>query len=124
MRFRAEAASEDTARAGIERMRFALGVDHDLSEFHHRFWHHDLLGPVLRRKPWLRPRRRPEPWEALAWAVTEQLIEGGRASAIQRRMVFGHGRSTTGCTTFPARPPWRRWRPPSSRRAGCRPRAP
>ncbi|HYI35845.1 MAG TPA: hypothetical protein VEX39_04535 [Thermoleophilaceae bacterium] len=101
VRFRAEAASDAAARAGIERMRFALGVDHDLSEFHHRFWRHDLLGPVLRRKPWLRPRRRPEPWEALAWAVTEQLIEGGRASAIQRRMVFGHGPEHDGLHDVP-----------------------
>ena len=101
VRFRAEAASEDPARIGIERMRFALGVDHDLSAFHERFWRHELLGPVLRRKPWLRPRRRPEPWEALAWAVTEQLIEGGRASAIQRRMVFGHGREHDGLHDVP-----------------------
>ena len=94
-------------------MRFALGVDHDLSAFHQRFWRHELLGPVLRRKPWLRPRRRPEPWEALAWAVTEQLIEGGRASAIQRRMVFGHGRR--------ARRPPRRSRRGHRGRAGAGP---
>jgi 3-methyladenine DNA glycosylase/8-oxoguanine DNA glycosylase len=50
------------------------------------------LGPVLRRKPWLRPRRRPEPFEALAWAICEQLIEGGRAAEIQRRLVWRHGR--------------------------------
>lgn len=101
VRFRAESAAEDAAAEGVRRMRFALGVDHDLSAFHRRFWRHDLLGPVLRRKPWLRPRRRPEPWEALAWAVTEQLIEGGRASAIQRRMVFGHGRQHDGLHDVP-----------------------
>lgn len=101
VRFRAESATEDAAAEGVRRMRFALGVDHDLSAFHRRFWRHDLLGPVLRRKPWLRPRRRPEPWEALAWAVTEQLIEGGRASAIQRRMVFGHGRDHDGLHDVP-----------------------
>jgi 3-methyladenine DNA glycosylase/8-oxoguanine DNA glycosylase len=83
-------------------MRFALGVDQDLSAFHRRFWRHELLGPILRRKPWLRPRRRPEPWEALAWAVTEQLIEGGRASAIQRRMVFGHGPEHGGLHDVPS----------------------
>jgi 3-methyladenine DNA glycosylase/8-oxoguanine DNA glycosylase len=93
VRFRAEAATREAAVVAVARMRFALGTDHDLSAFHRRFWRHELLGPVLRRKPWLRPRRRPEPWEALAWAVTEQLIESGRAAAIQRRMVFGHGRS-------------------------------
>jgi 3-methyladenine DNA glycosylase/8-oxoguanine DNA glycosylase len=69
------------------RMRFALGVDDDLGEFYRRFRRDPLLGPAIRRRPWLRPRRRPWPWEALAWAVVEQLIESGRAARIQRRMV-------------------------------------
>ena len=34
-----------------------------------------LIGPAIRRQPWHRPRRRPWAWEALAWAITEQLIE-------------------------------------------------
>ena len=77
--------------AGIERMRFALAVDEDLSDFHRAFRNDRLLGPLLRRRPWLRPRRRPWPWEALAWAVTKQLIESGRAAAIQRRIVYRWG---------------------------------
>ncbi len=68
-------------------MRFALGVDDDLGEFYRRFRGDPLLGPLLRRRPHLRPRRRPWPWEALAWAVVKQLIETGRAARIQRRMV-------------------------------------
>jgi DNA-3-methyladenine glycosylase II len=72
---------------GVERMRFALGVDDDLTEFYRRFRRDPLLGPAIRRRPWLRPRRRPWPWEALAWAVVKQLIETGRAARIQRRMV-------------------------------------
>jgi 3-methyladenine DNA glycosylase/8-oxoguanine DNA glycosylase len=72
---------------GVERMRFALGVDDDLAEFYRRFRRDPLLGPAIRRRPWLRPRRRPWPWEALAWAVVKQLIETGRAARIQRRMV-------------------------------------
>ncbi len=71
----------------IERMRFALGVDDDLSDFYRRFRRDPLLGPLLRRRPHLRPRRRPWPWEALAWAVTNQLIEAARAARIQRRIV-------------------------------------
>jgi len=71
----------------LERMRFALGVDDDLTEFYRRFRGDPLLGPLLRRRPHLRPRRRPWPWEALAWAVVKQLIESGRAARIQRRMV-------------------------------------
>ncbi len=71
----------------LERMRFALGVDDDLGEFYRRFRGDPLLGPLLRRRPHFRPRRRPWPWEALAWAVVKQLIESGRAARIQRRMV-------------------------------------
>jgi len=68
-------------------MRFALGVDDDLGEFHRRFRSDPLLGPLLRRRPHFRPRRRPWPWEALAWAVVKQLIESERAARIQRRIV-------------------------------------
>ena len=74
VRIRAEGASQEGCEAATGRMRFALGTDHDLSEFHRRFRWDPLIGPVIRRKPYLRPRRRPEPFEALAWAVCEQLI--------------------------------------------------
>jgi DNA-3-methyladenine glycosylase II len=74
-------------RVAVERMRFALGVDDDLGEAYRRFRRDPLLGPLLRRRPWLRPRRRPWPWEALAWAVVKQLIETERAAVIQRRIV-------------------------------------
>jgi 3-methyladenine DNA glycosylase/8-oxoguanine DNA glycosylase len=81
-----EAGEEELATA-LRRMRFALGVDDDLGEFYRRFKSDALLGPLLRRRPYLRPRRRPWPWEALVWAVVKQLIESGRAARIQRRMV-------------------------------------
>jgi 3-methyladenine DNA glycosylase/8-oxoguanine DNA glycosylase len=99
VRFRAEAPSRDVALAAVQRMRFALGTDHDLGDFHRRFRRDPLLGPVIRRRPWLRPRRRPEPFEALAWAICEQLIEGRRAAAIQRSIVRRLG-SRTACGTL------------------------
>lgn len=71
----------------VERVRHALGVDDDYGEFYARFRRDPLLGPAIRRKPWLRLRRCPWPWEALAWAITEQLIEVERAHAIQRRII-------------------------------------
>ena len=83
----AREAGEPELELALERMRFALGVDDDLGEFYRRFRRDPLLGPLLRRRPYLRPRRRPWPWEALAWAVVKQLIESGRAARIQRRMV-------------------------------------
>jgi DNA-3-methyladenine glycosylase II len=91
VRFRAQAPSRAAATAGIARMRFALGVDHDLRPFHKAFRQDPLIGPVIHRKPWLRPRRRPEPFEAFAWAVSEQLIDVQRAFAIQRALVHRHG---------------------------------
>jgi 3-methyladenine DNA glycosylase/8-oxoguanine DNA glycosylase len=84
-------AGPEELRVAIERMRFALGVDDDLAPFYRRFRRDPLLGPVLRRRPWLRPRRRPWAWEALAWAVCKQLIETERAAAIQRRIVARWG---------------------------------
>lgn len=80
-------AGEEQLGIAIERMRFALGVDDDLGELYRRFRRDPLLGPLLRRKPWLRARRRPWAWEAVAWAVVKQLIESGRAARIQRRIV-------------------------------------
>jgi 3-methyladenine DNA glycosylase/8-oxoguanine DNA glycosylase len=80
-------AGEPELDVAIGRMRFALGLDDDLGEFFGAFKRDPLIGPAIHRRPWARPRRRPWPWEALAWAVTEQLIESSRASAIQRRIV-------------------------------------
>ena len=97
VRLRAEASSHSAAGEAVQRMRFALGVDHDLRPFHEAFRRDSLLGPVIRRKPWLRPRRRPEPFEAFAWAVSEQLIDVERAFSIQRALVKRHGpRSSCG----------------------------
>jgi 3-methyladenine DNA glycosylase/8-oxoguanine DNA glycosylase len=80
-------AEDEHLEAAVDRMRFALGVDDDLGPFHQRFKRDELLGPVIRRRPRARPSRRPWPWEALAWAVTKQLIDTPRAAAIQRRIV-------------------------------------
>jgi DNA-3-methyladenine glycosylase II len=104
VRFRAESPSAEAAAYAVDRMRFALGVDHDLAPFHREFKWHPLLGPVIRRKPWIRPLRRPEPWEALAWAITEQLIEAQRAEVIQRRLVYRYGIESA-CGTLRDAPP-------------------
>jgi 3-methyladenine DNA glycosylase/8-oxoguanine DNA glycosylase len=98
--FGAHAASGEAAVYGIERMRFALGVDEDLRPFLRRFARDPLIGDSLRRRPWLRAGRRPEPFEALVWAITEQLIEYERAAAIQRRLVAALGRRWLGYDGF------------------------
>jgi 3-methyladenine DNA glycosylase/8-oxoguanine DNA glycosylase len=88
------ACAEERAAAeyGIARMRFALGLDDDLRPFLREFARDRLIGPSLRRRPWLRAPRRPQPFEALAWAICEQLIEYERAAAIQRRLLARLGR--------------------------------
>jgi 3-methyladenine DNA glycosylase/8-oxoguanine DNA glycosylase len=94
--FGARAPTPAAARYGIRRMRFALGVDEDLSPFLRSFARDPLIGRSVRRRPWLRTARRPEPFEALAWAICEQLIEYERAAAIERRMVAVLGRRWRG----------------------------
>ncbi len=94
--FGARARSRASAEHGIVRMRFALGVDDDLREFYGCYAEDPLIGSSLRRRPWLRVGRRPEPFEALVWAVCEQLIEYERAAAIQGRLVTRLGRGWAG----------------------------
>ncbi len=94
--FGARSRSEEAASYGIERMRFALGVDDDPAAFYREFAHDPVIGRSIRGRPWLRARRRPEPFEALAWAICEQLIEYERAAAIQRRIVAALGARWSG----------------------------
>jgi len=90
--FGARAARREVAEWGIERMRLALGIDQDLRAFYERFRFDPLIGRAVRANPALRVARRPDPFEALAWAVCEQLIEYERAASIERRIVFKLGR--------------------------------
>lgn len=90
--FGARAADRELAAWGIERMRAALGVDADLAPFHERFAFDPLIGRSVRAHPTLRVSGRPDPFEALAWAVCEQLIDYERAAAIERRLIFRLGR--------------------------------
>ena len=90
--FGGRAESEPDAMWGIRRMRFATGVDDDLSAFHEAFADDPLIGRAVRAAPGMRPRRALLPWESLAAAITEQLIEFDRAIAIQRRLIARLGR--------------------------------
>jgi 3-methyladenine DNA glycosylase/8-oxoguanine DNA glycosylase len=90
--FGARSADGACAAEGVRRMRFACGVDEDFREFHELFAGDRWIGRAVREVPWLRVHRRTDPWEALAWAITEQLIEYQRAVTIQRRMIAVLGR--------------------------------
>ena len=90
--FGARAAEREAAEWGIERMRLALGVDQDLGPFYERFRFDPLIGRSVRSAPGLRVGGKPDPFEALAWAICEQLIEFSRAAAIERRLIARLGR--------------------------------
>ncbi len=89
--FGAWAEDRECAEEAIARMRFALGVDDDLRPFYEAYRWDPLIGPAVRRTPWLRIQRRPVAFEALAWAICEQLIESVRAAAVERRIVRALG---------------------------------
>jgi DNA-3-methyladenine glycosylase II len=89
----APVAGEAELGIAVERIRFAICVEDEMGEFFHAFKRDPLLGPTIHHKPWVRPKRRPWPWEALCWAITKQLIESSRAAAIQRRMLRAWGPS-------------------------------
>jgi DNA-3-methyladenine glycosylase II len=90
--FGARAGTREAAEWGIERMRLATGIDLDLRPFYERFRFDPLIGASVRRMPHLRPAGRPVVFEALVWAVCEQLIEYPRAAAIERRLIAALGR--------------------------------
>jgi 3-methyladenine DNA glycosylase/8-oxoguanine DNA glycosylase len=85
-------------------MRRCLGLDLDLAPFHRRFRDDPLIGAAVRSDPTLRVRGRPDPFEALAFAICEQLIEYERAAAIERRITARLGRRCprTGLRDFPS----------------------
>lgn len=104
--FGAWAPGREAAEWGIDRMRRALGVDHDVAPFHERFRFDPLLGRALRARPELRVIGRPVAFEALVWAICEQLIEYERAAAIERRLTYRLGRRCpdTGLIDSPSPP--------------------
>lgn len=81
--------ADDPGVAGqaLARWRRTLGVDVDHRPFLEAAWHDPLLGPLVRRRPWLRPTVRYRAYEALMWAITEQLIEYVEAARIQRQLT-------------------------------------
>ena len=102
--FAARASTRERAVEGVRRLRLASGVDEDHREFHERFAGDFFIGRAVRGVPELRVRRRADPWEALCFAICEQLIEFGRAVEIQRRLVarYGHRCPQTGLRDVPA----------------------
>lgn len=73
--------------AGIDHVRFALGLDDDHSEFLRLFAGDPLLGESVRQLRGLRPMRTATVAQALLRAVAGQLIQASRARQIERTIV-------------------------------------
>lgn len=73
--------------AGVDHVRFALGLDDDHSEFIRRFANDPLLGETLRNIRGLRPMRTATVAQALLRAVAGQLILASEARRIERRII-------------------------------------
>ena len=73
--------------AGVEHVRFVLGLDDDHSEFLIRFADDPLLGRAISRLRGLRPLRTATVAHALLRAVAGQLIQASRARDIERTII-------------------------------------
>ena len=73
--------------AGVDHVRFVLGLDDDHSEFLRRFADDPLLAQTLLRFRGLRPLRVGSVAQALLRAVAGQLILASEARRIERRIV-------------------------------------
>jgi len=77
------ASSEDA----LVTARFMLALDDDTSAFHARFGRDRLLGPTVRALVGYRPLRLATVTHAALRAMCGQLIESGRAAAIERSVL-------------------------------------
>jgi len=75
------------SEAGVEHVRYVLGLEDDHSEFLRRFAADPLLGGPIRRLRGLRPVRTATVAHALLRAVAGQLILAKRAREIERLIV-------------------------------------
>ena len=86
--------------AGVERARFMLALDDDTAGFHHRFDRDPLLGPTARALTGYRPLRLATVAHAALRAMCGQLIESGRAIAIERAILRRLGTPSPAGTTI------------------------
>jgi 3-methyladenine DNA glycosylase/8-oxoguanine DNA glycosylase len=75
------------SEAGVEHVRWSLGLDDDHSEFVRRFASDPMLGETLRRIRGLRPMRTGTVAQSLLRAVAGQLIQAKLARQIEQRVI-------------------------------------
>jgi 3-methyladenine DNA glycosylase/8-oxoguanine DNA glycosylase len=104
--------------AGVDHVRFALGLDDDHSEFLRRFAHDPLLATTIRRLRGLRPLRTGTVAQALLRAVAGQLIAASEARRIERRIVRAATPELDGLHAAPTCADLARFSPAELRRLG------
>jgi 3-methyladenine DNA glycosylase/8-oxoguanine DNA glycosylase len=82
-------ASDERA---LEDARFLLALDDDTGAFQRRFARDPLLAPSVRALRGLRPRRTATVAHAILKAICGQLIQSGRARAIERSVIRACGK--------------------------------
>jgi 3-methyladenine DNA glycosylase/8-oxoguanine DNA glycosylase len=75
------------SEAGVEHVRWTLGLDDDHSEFVRAFADDPMLGETLRRVRGLRPMRTATVAQSLLRAVAGQLIQAKLARQIEQRVI-------------------------------------
>jgi 3-methyladenine DNA glycosylase/8-oxoguanine DNA glycosylase len=90
------------SEAGVEHVRYVLGLDDDHSEFLRRFAADPLLAGAIRHLRGLRPLRTATVAHALLRAVAGQLIQASRAREIERTIVRRATASLDGLHAAPA----------------------
>ncbi len=86
-------AVQAESNAGVEHVRFVLGLDDDHSELLQRFAHDPLIGEATRRLRGLRPLRTATVAHALLRAVSGQLIQARRARQIEATVIRSTSRA-------------------------------
>jgi DNA-3-methyladenine glycosylase II len=89
------------SEAGVERVRWILGLEDDHSEFVREFARDPLLGETLKRIRGLRPMRTETVAQSLLRAVAGQLIQAKHAREIERAVVRASSPSLDGLHAAP-----------------------
>lgn len=95
----------------VDEARFMLALDDDTGEFHRRFAHDPLLGPSAMHLRGMRTRRTATVTHALVRGITGQLVQVGKALAMERAILRACGEDPPGRRALGALSP--------ARIAGC-----
>ena len=104
--------------AGVDHVRFVLGLDDDHSEFLRAFARDPLLGETLKHVRGLRPMRTATVAQALLRAVAGQLIQASHARRIERAIVKACTPELEGLHAAPTAAELGRFSPPELARYG------